>query len=74
MAGGDGMEGDVVARAQVQAHAAASAAVVPVQAHLERELSLVRRRAAALRSGGSFESIKPVMSMKRSHLRDRPSY
>ena len=58
MAGGDGMEGDVVARAQVQAHAAASAAVVPVQAHLERELSLVRRHVAALRSGGSFESIQ----------------
>ena len=59
MAGGDGMEGDVVARAQVQAHAAASAAVVPVQAHLERELSLVRRHVAALRSGGSFENIAP---------------
>ena len=59
MAGGDGMEGDVVARAQVQAHAAASAAVVPVQAHLERELSLVRRHVAALRSGGSFVSAGP---------------
>ena len=58
MAGGEDGVGDVVARAQVQAHAAASAAVVPVQAHLERELSLVRRHVAALRSGGSFESIQ----------------
>ena len=59
MAGGDGMEGDVVARAQVQAHAAASAAVVPVQAHLERELSPRRRPLLLLRSGGSFENIAP---------------
>ena len=59
MAGGeDGGVGDVVARAQVQAHAAASAAVVPVQAHLERELSMVRRHVAALRAGGSFETMR----------------
>lgn len=59
MAGGDdGGVGDVVARAQVQAHAAASAAVVPVQAHLERELSMVRRHVAALRAGGSFDTMQ----------------
>ncbi|KAH8048477.1 hypothetical protein JL720_15849 [Aureococcus anophagefferens] len=58
--GGGGYDGgELVQSAQLQAHAAVSAAIAPVQAHLERELSVVRRHVAALRSGGSFDNVLP---------------
>ena len=64
--------GDVVARAQVQAHAAASAASCG-RAHLERELSLVRLRCRFNQEAPSRTS-RRVTLMRRSLLRDRRSY
>ncbi|KAH8055755.1 hypothetical protein JL722_8104 [Aureococcus anophagefferens] len=61
-----------VQSAQLQAHAAVSAAIAPVQAHLERELSVVRRHVAALRSGGSFENVLPG-DVEDALAADRPS-
>ena len=49
--------GALVQSAQLQAHAAVSAAIAPVQSHLERELAVVRRHVAALRAGGSYGSL-----------------
>ncbi|KAH8074862.1 hypothetical protein JL720_10606 [Aureococcus anophagefferens] len=71
--GGGGYDGgELVQSAQLQAHAAVSAAIAPVQAHLERELSVVRRHVAALRSGGSFDNVLPG-DVEDALAADRPS-
>ena len=46
-------------RAAIAGDKRVAAAIALVQSHLERELSVVRRHVAALRSGGSYENVLP---------------
>ena len=69
---GGGAESALVNAASNQAHAAVSAAIAPVQSHLERELAVVRRHVAALRAGGSYASVRDA-DVNDALTSERPS-